>query len=1151
MQPHGVNIPEATVAQSPIYLLTMDNLGEITGRYQYDGDQIALSDFANGLSGLSSADNGRLRAETLLSYDELHHLYKQQVFSVDRSTGVASSNSVNTYFWYFPEGNIIKILSPGGLVQKFQYNRLLQNIASFTTDGGGDAAPGAPGSWNDANSGNGLAGDIVLSQIQRTFDADGNVIFTIDQERFHDDPSTETGVLGSPGSGIPARVYSSADYFDAANRITDYVNFGTNGGSIVTSRPSLSSLPSGSLHDAYTYDSANNVATITDPRGIITENTWDMLHRLKQTIQGHTVSSTPVGSLDQTTDYTYDGDNQTLKMTAEVSGGTNQVTGYVYGVGSTIGTDLFSNDLIAKIEYPDPSTGSPSTSASNQRSFTYDLQGGQTSLTDPNGTTHSFTMDVLGRVTCDSISTLGTGVDGTVRSLVYAFDTNGQLYTASAYSSTGGTGTLLNQVQEAYNGLGQLTGEYQSHSGAVNTGTTPEVQYLYAGLSGSSSDGRPTGLIYPNGRQVNYNYNTGLDSNISRISAIADDAGSASGTLEAYSYLGLNTIVVRNRSSDNTELTYVPTTVAGGDGGDKYTGLDRFGRVDEQYWLNTSTSTVLDDLQYAYDPDSNVVSINNLVKSSESELFTPGNGRAVNSRYDALNRLLGYLRGTLSASGGTGTPLDTVSSPRQIQTWALDVTGNWTSFVNGSTQTRSFNAQNEITSISGTTTTPTFDNNGNMTEDEQGHKFVFNAWNQIVSVKDASTNSILESYSNDALGRRITDTIGSTTTDSFFNGGNVIEERQGSTVTNQYVWGVGYNNILVLRDDNSTSGSLGKTSSGLGRRIYVQWDATWNVTSLVNTSGAVMERFIYEPYGKVTVIDSTTNWNTTTDAYSWTYGFQGGRQDTVSNLVQFNAGGDGRDYSTTLGCWGQRDDAGYVNGANLFEAFLGAPISRVDPYGRDATDPSGSSSDSGSSQYDDGEGDGDAASPSDGPSTQPALDDPHLHTDPSTDLNNNDGQFYDNFVHRQRWGLTAMESGSAETRFSPLTCPTCNQKVQDEIAEFNRQALIHEQAWRGDFNEIEREEQPDPWKDELRRQLSDWERSQRERDALEPQIERLIRILEGSGSPQAKAWIDELRNKLNEMRKHDPATQPSTQPSDPPTQPSGSTPDSGGASWGG
>ena len=46
----------------------------------------------------------------------------------------------------------------------------------------------------------------------------------------------------------------------------------------------------------------------------------------------------------------------------------------------------------------------------------------------------------------------------------------------------------------------QLTQSYQAYSGAVNTGTTPQVQYSYA--DGSSNTIRITGMTYPNGRNV-------------------------------------------------------------------------------------------------------------------------------------------------------------------------------------------------------------------------------------------------------------------------------------------------------------------------------------------------------------------------------------------------------------------------------------------------------------------------------------------------------------------------------------------------------------------------------------------------------------------------------------------------------------------------
>ena len=45
-------------------------------------------------------------------------------------------------------------------------------------------------------------------------------------------------------------------------------------------------------------------------------------------------------------------------------------------------------------------------------------------------------------------------------------------------------------------------------------------------------------------------------------------------------------------------------------------------------------------------------------------------------------------------------------------------------------------------------------------------------------------------------------------------------------------------------------------------RLYYLNDANMNVTALVNTSGTVVERYVYDPYGQVTVLDSTTGGQT-------------------------------------------------------------------------------------------------------------------------------------------------------------------------------------------------------------------------------------------------------------------------------------------------
>jgi hypothetical protein len=90
---------------------------------------------------------------------------------------------------------------------------------------------------------------------------------------------------------------------------------------------------------------------------------------------------------------------------------------------------------------------------------------------------------------------------------------------------------IFNQVQQVYNDLSQLITEYQSSSGAVNTSTTPKVQYAYNQMAGGANNSRLTSITYPNGRVINYNYNTGLDSTISRLSSISDSTA----TLESYS----------------------------------------------------------------------------------------------------------------------------------------------------------------------------------------------------------------------------------------------------------------------------------------------------------------------------------------------------------------------------------------------------------------------------------------------------------------------------------------------------------------------------------------------------------------------------------------------------------------------------------------
>src|SRR6202023_2458042 len=102
---------------------------------------------------------------------------------------------------------------PGGIVDKSTYDGAGRETVSYVTDGGGDTT------WADAGN---VTGDNVLSQVEKTYDKDGDVIFVVDRERNHDE--TTTGALGNPTTAPKARVSYTASYYDLANRLTGSVD---------------------------------------------------------------------------------------------------------------------------------------------------------------------------------------------------------------------------------------------------------------------------------------------------------------------------------------------------------------------------------------------------------------------------------------------------------------------------------------------------------------------------------------------------------------------------------------------------------------------------------------------------------------------------------------------------------------------------------------------------------------------------------------------------------------------------------------------------------------------------------------------------------------------------------------------------------------
>jgi RHS repeat-associated protein len=346
--------------------------------------------------------------------------------------------------------------------------------------------------------------------------------------------------------------------------------------------------------------------------------------------------------------------------------------------------------------------------------------------------------------------------------------------------------------------------------------------------------------------------------------------------------------------------------------------------------------------------------------------------------YDPLNRLEAFIRGTLSSSGDNGSSLDAVANAsintaaNSDESWTLDALGNWissgtaagTGTVTAPSLTstaRTNNSQNETTAIGATSLT--YNHNGEMLTDASNNYF-YDAWgDELSSTSGTSVSYPIEDYAYDALGRPISETTYtssscSTTHNLYYSqAGQVTDDIHAvsmctissfcccgsfcycccttSTIDDQQISGAGYVDDLVRRDETTTTHTTYSDSTGYNyssttsaiTRLYVQQDANYNVTALTNTSGAVQERFVYDPYGNQQVLSAS--WSSTSDAYNWIYGFQGGRTDVSTGLVHFGA----RDYSPTDGRWVEPDPAGYVDGANRFQFEHSVPDERVDPIG--------------------------------------------------------------------------------------------------------------------------------------------------------------------------------------------------------------------------
>ncbi|MGD9689502.1 MAG: hypothetical protein AB7K52_07155 [Phycisphaerales bacterium] len=905
--------------QAPHALHLYDNLDRLTATAMYSSD-----------SGLDATDNPTSLGTNRVSlsrtyYDEKGQVYEQRTYEINQSNGDIVTSTGDVYLptltTYDAQGRVIR--TRGTSLSKQFYDRLGRVTDQFTLAKDNDST------YGDAAT---VSGDTVLEETHTYYqDSTGLPLFTHSIARNFDDTST-TGALDSgadadtatvTAANIKGRVSITAFYYDAWRRQTDVTAYGTNGivgdGSTSTgtfTHPgSVATRSDAELVTSTTYDTDGTVLETTDPKALVTRFLYDDAGRKIADIRNY-VNGTPSGETgddDVYTRYVYSSGRMT-QMWVDFDGDNvqdagppaDQVTTYTYGVtkGASAGdSKISSNDLLWKATYPDTSGGT------DLVTFAYNAQGQEIWKKDQAGNILETVYDTGGRKTDTKATTINTGAgfDDLVKRISLTYLSRGLVDKVKQHDATS-SGNVLNALQYQYDNWGNISKILQDRDGDVSAGNNEaQVTFAYSAVRTSDGTGRasvrrtsmtlPKTLGTSDGSAVAYRFGTGgnIAETFGRVSKV-----SVGGTdVASYQYQGAGMLVSTALHTATADTSYRMHSGTSGSGFSGY--LDNFGRVTRSQWKKLLGSPVtLYDVTLTYDRNGNITSADDAVT---------GSGAGWDAKYamDNLNRLLDADEGTLTA-GSIGSRTRRERWDENSAGYGLDQVGNWKrrkldldgdgSYSGGGelNDTGAFNAANEwltrdTDSNSSVNYTLTHDAVGNLTDDGQNYKYVYDVFGRLVKVKNQSNNTVAE-YAYDGLGQRIsthTDVGGNgsvTTADHTYwfiydDRWRIIAtyrcEWDGGSSTylpdtehkEQFVWhnvgmdgrgGSSYIDSVILRDRDNSSGWLAASDGDHEeRRLFgPNWRA--DVSLVMNTNGRPLERVKYTAYGTpITLTDIDYN----------------------------------------------------------------------------------------------------------------------------------------------------------------------------------------------------------------------------------------------------------------------------------------------------
>jgi RHS repeat-associated protein len=642
------------------------------------------------------------------------------------------------------------------------------------------------------------------------------------------------------------------------------------------------SAANGSNSNAYSYDLADQMVSVTDPLGHVNSFLYDNDGNRKQTTdpKNH-LWSTVFDNLDRPHTLTDPLGSTTLDYDAfgnrsAVTDANTNKTAYTYdGV-----------DRLLTITQPNvPAGGQPVTT------FVYDPEGNRTDMYDPDGNSHhtQWVYDDRNLLT-DEIDANGTTVKH------YFYYKNRLINTL-----TDGNNTVTTYL---YDGANRLTSETPNQNGtgySYDYGAPGQAgvgfnlfhaggeTFLYDNLDRLTTDTKATGEV------LTHTY----DSRGNRLGTTLNfrSGSGASPVSQAWFY-------------DFAGRNYQATDFSGGV---KNLVYDEANRLTSEALPNRITST------YIYDNANHLTDLINKNRTGSALSLVHYGIDQVGNRKDRTD-LFGKRTYTYDATyqlTDVSTKFSTATgnlAAAQMKTdhFTFDLAGNRTGrtqvFTPSNTVTKSFTP--DLANQLDNNVTQTFDGNGNLKSTQSGTEtLTWDFRNRLILVHDsANPNDWSGTY--DFNNRIASKTVGTTTTNFIYDDmGRLLAETDSS------------GNPLNLYSYDSL-GLIG-AKPGRGRQHYDLFDGLGSAVQVTDKDGSLLREYNYLEFG-----EAQWSGGDASNPFRFTGRWGGYADSRVGRVLEWN-----RWYNPSEGRWDSRDPLGINGGVNLYDYVENSPLDFFDSTG--------------------------------------------------------------------------------------------------------------------------------------------------------------------------------------------------------------------------